>query len=385
MPVGTQGSVRSQRLTDVEALNAPILLANTLHLMRRPGLQTLREIGGLHRLLGWKRAILTDSGGYQVFSLARTSVLDERGVRFRVGAMGHRGAAATPPMIDKSEPELFLSPETSIAAQLTIGSDIMMAFDQCIPSTAGIEQSRDAMERTHRWAERSLAARPGDSSAALFGIVQGACHLDLRRASALALGELCAASGRENGFDGLAIGGLAVGEAKSEREDMTAFTESFMPQQQPRYLMGVGTPIDLLEAVARGVDLFDCVLPTLFAQQGVAFTSLGKVDLRRGVYRLQERPLDPACGCDTCATHTRAYLRHLIKAREVSGWSAIAAHNLYFYTELMARMRRELDAGTFGEFYRAQRDLLAGADCEHPAGATPSGRRSRPVSADLSL
>lgn len=348
MPVGTQASVRSQRIQDIARLPAPIILGNTFHLMRNPGLETLRALGGVKRLNGWKRALLTDSGGYQVFSLAEHAVLDEKGVRFRYG---------------EREPEIFLSPETSVAAQQVIGSDIMMVFDQCIASTADLATARAAMELTHRWAQRSIVARTAEYSGALFGIVQGACHAELRRESALTLAELC---GGTQGLDGLAIGGLAVGESKSEREEMTAWTEQFLPEQQPRYLMGVGTPIDLLEAVARGMDLFDCVMPTLYAQQGVGFTWKGRVDLRRGIYRLEQLPLDPDCPCETCQTHTRAYLRHLIRAREVSGWSAIGAHNLYFYTHFMQAMRDAMDRGEFAEFYYQHRERVAGADLLHP-------------------
>jgi queuine tRNA-ribosyltransferase len=291
MPVGTRGAVRTQTMSQLEALGPRLILANTYHLLVRPGIELFERLGGLHRWIGWPHAVLTDSGGFQVFSLAST--VSEDGVTF-----GRE----------------LLTPERSIAMQRAIGSDIMMVLDQCIAATSPHAAARDAMERTHRWAARSLAAR-GDSPQALFGIVQGACFPDLRRESARALAELP--------FDGFAIGGLAVGETRAQREDITELTAAVLPADRPRYLMGVGTPLDILEAVHRGVDMFDCILPTAWAQHGRAFTSHGRIDLRRGVHKLAEQPLDAACSCEACARHSRSYLHHLIKCEEPLGWQLL--------------------------------------------------------------
>jgi len=345
MPVGTRGTVRTQTLAQLTALDPPILLANTFHLGNRPGPEALAQFGGLHRWMGWPRAILTDSGGFQIFSLAGT-VIDDAGATLR-GADGKTHA---------------LTPERSIAIQRAIGSDIMMVLDQCIASTAPRAHAEQAMHRTHAWAERSRAAAAG-SDAALFAIVQGACFTDLRRISADVLTQ-------QRGFDGYAIGGLAVGESRAERQDVTELVTGLLPADRPRYLMGVGMPIDLLEGVHRGVDMFDCILPTALAQQGLAFTSHGRIDLVRGVHRLAERPLDAACGCEACA-RPRSYLHHLMKHKEPLGWQLLAFHNLAFYLGLMADIRAALRAGTFAAFYAAQRELLTRADPDHPPGKKP--------------
>ncbi|MCX5746592.1 MAG: tRNA guanosine(34) transglycosylase Tgt [Proteobacteria bacterium] len=286
MPVGTRGSVRTQTLVDLAALDPQIILANTYHLAVRPGREAMERFGGLHRWMKWPRALLTDSGGFQIFSLGKGD-----GVR-----IDDAGAAVTS---HTDGTKLVLTPESSIAMQRAIGSDIMMVLDQCIDSTSPRAHTRAAMELTHRWARRSLAAR-GDSPNALFAIVQGACFPELRRESADTLAAI-------DGFDGYAIGGLAVGETKAEREDIAELTAERLPAHKPRYLMGVGTPIDLLEAVHRGLDMFDCVLPTAWAQQGIAFTSRGRVILARGVYKYAEEPLDPACPCPACTTYPRSY------------------------------------------------------------------------------
>jgi queuine tRNA-ribosyltransferase len=258
----------------------------------------------------------------------------------------------------------LLSPESSIAMQRAIGSDIMMVLDQCIPSTAPHAQAEAAMELTHRWAERSLRAR-GDSPQALFGIVQGACHADLRVRSAEFL--------RALPFDGLAIGGLAVGETQDERTTFTDLATDHLPADRPRYLMGVGTPLDLLEAVHRGVDMFDCIIPSQLAQRGTAFTSKGKLQLRRTVYKLADEPLDPECGCDTCRRYARAYLHHLVKAEEVLGWQLLTTHNLTFYHRLMREMRARIFAGTFAEFHAQRKPELQRSDEDNP------GRPPRPA------
>ena len=353
MPVGTRGTVRTQTLAQLTALAPPILLANTYHLGNRPGPEALTQFGGLHRWMGWPRAILTDSGGFQIFSLAGTRI-DDTGAVLR-GADG------------KTQ---VLTPERSIAIQRAIGSDIMMVLDHCIASTAPRAQAEQAMHRTHAWAARSHAARAG-SDAALFAIVQGACVPELRRTSA----DVLTAMG---GFEGYAIGGLAVGESRAERQDITELVAGRLPADRPRYLMGVGMPIDLLEAVHRGVDMFDCILPTALAQQGIAFTSHGRIDLVRGVHRLAERPLDAACACEACA-RPRSYLHHLMKHKEPLGWQLLAFHNLAFYLRLMADIRAALRAGTFPAFYAAQRELLTRADPDNPPGKKPRVKpRHRP-------
>jgi queuine tRNA-ribosyltransferase len=288
--------------------------------------------------MNWEHSVLTDSGGFQIFSLENSRTMTEDGASFRSYIDGTK---------------IFLSPEVSINTQRAIGSDIMMVLDQCIPSTADHSAAAAAMHLTHRWAIRSLAAR-GESPQALFGIVQGACFPDLRRESADFLTNLP--------FDGFAIGGLAVGETKAMREDFTELTSELLPEFLPRYLMGVGTPIDLLEAVHRGVDMFDCIMPTALAQQGVAFTRRGRFRLARGVYKFADEALDGDCKCSTCANYSRAYLHHLIKASESLGWQLIGFHNLWFYHELMATMRSHILADTFARFYRDMREPLALSD-----------------------
>jgi len=355
MPVGTRGTVRTQTIDDLERLGAPILLANTYHLLLRPGADVLARFGGLHRWMGWSGSVLTDSGGFQVFSLAG-------------GATTEEGAALRNPADGVTT---LMSPERSIAMQRSIGSDIMMVLDQCIAATSPHAVARAAMERTHRWAQRSLAAR-GDSPQGLFAIVQGACFEDLRRASADALTSI-------DGFDGFAIGGLAVGESKTQREDITELTASVLPAHLPRYLMGVGTPLDILEAVHRGVDMFDCILPTAWAQHGKAFTSRGKVDLRRGTYRLAEAPLDPSCDCTACTRYARSYLHHLIKCDEPLGWQLLSTHNLRFYLRLVREIRARIVAGTFATFHAEQREALALSDPDHPPGRKPTVRAARPA------
>ncbi|HVK74743.1 MAG TPA: tRNA guanosine(34) transglycosylase Tgt [Kofleriaceae bacterium] len=355
MPVGTRGTVRTQTLGQLEQLGAPIILANTYHLLVRPGFEVFEKFGGLHRWMDWKGSILTDSGGFQVFSLAHARAMDEDGAEFKVSPDG---------------PRIRLTPEKSIAMQRAIGSDIMMVLDQCIDATSSRADAEAAMHLTHRWARRSLAAR-GDSPQALFAIVQGACFEDLRRVSAAELTSI-------DGFDGYAIGGLAVGEPKAAREDMTELTAALLPEDRPRYLMGVGTPLDLLEAVHRGVDMFDCILPTAWSQQGVAFTSHGKVDLWRAVYKLAAEPLDAACDCDACARYTRSYLHHLVRCKEPLGWQLLAFHNLRFYLRLMAEVRAHIAADTFAGFYAERRQTLASPDELAPPRPTPR-RRTGPA------
>lgn len=342
MPVGTQATIKALRPEDALSSGSQILLANTYHLMLRPGTEVFDHVGGIHKFMNWGKSVLTDSGGFQIFSLTHARRMSEKGAEFVSQVDGQK---------------ILLTPEKSIAVQRSIGSDIMMVLDQCIASTSVKQEAREAMDLTHRWARRSLDAR-GDSPQSLFGIVQGALFEDLRQESAEVL--------REMPFDGFAIGGLAVGETRDEREHFTAFTTQFMPEDRPRYLMGVGKPIDLLEAVHRGVDMFDCILPTAQAQQGVAFTHQGVIKLSRGVYRLGSGPIDENCKCPACRTHSRAYIHHLIKSKEFYGWSLVAQHNLYFYHELMREIREQILAGTFYEYYVAKRLALIQDDEVNP-------------------
>jgi queuine tRNA-ribosyltransferase len=367
MPVGTQATVRAQTFDTLESLEFPVLLANTYHLMLRPGIEVFERLGGIHQFNGWKRSVLTDSGGFQIFSLPR--LMEKQGQRFTIN--DEQGAIFRS-YVDGNIIEL--TPERSIAMQRAIGSDIMMVLDQCVPSTCARELAEESVHRTHRWAKRSLDAR-GDSPQSLFGIVQGACYEDLRRISAEQITSLP--------FDGFAIGGLAVGESKAEREDFTELSASLLPEDRPRYLMGVGTPIDLLEAVHRGVDMFDCVLPSSLAQQGVVFTSRGRLDLRRGVYKFSEEKLDPACACSTCARYSRAYLSHLIKAREVLGWTLLGVHNLHFYMRLMREMRAAILEDRFLEYYHAHRGPLSRQVDEDNPTTQPNRRKRRADSRPL--
>ncbi len=355
MPVGTFATVRTQPLDVVEEIGAQVLLANTFHLMLRPGPEVFQKFGDIHRFMGWPKSVLTDSGGFQIFCLPDARHITEEGAKFRA-------------YTDKRE--IMLTPERSIEMQKIIGSDIMMVLDECIPSTSPYEVAKEAMERTHRWAARSLAQR-GDTPQAMFGIVQGACFPDLRRESAKVLCEMP--------FDGFAIGGLAVGETSAEREDSTALVTELLPEHLPRYLMGVGTPRDLLEAVHRGVDMFDCILPTALAQQGVVFTWNGKIDLRRGRYRLDDGSLDPTCQCKVCRNYSIAYLHHLQKVKEPLAWQLLATHNLTFYMKLMAGMRRAIQDDTFLDFYRTHRENLGRSDGGEPPKRRPPHKKTKPA------
>jgi queuine tRNA-ribosyltransferase len=343
MPVGTQATVKGIKTYELEELGADILLANTYHLLLRPGPEVFEKIGGIHRFMNWKRMVLTDSGGFQIFSLPHSRKMTEDGAKFRSYTDGKM---------------ILLSPERSIATQIAIGSDIMMVLDQCVPGDSSHNVAEKAMHLTHRWALRSLKAR-GQSPQALFGIVQGACHTDLRRQSAAFL--------IDHDFDGYAIGGLAVGESKAEREDFCELSAALLPVDKPRYLMGVGTPIDLLEAVHRGVDMFDCIIPSAYAKQGKAYTSQGLIKLERGVYKFQDAPLDPDCSCPTCQIYSRAYLHHLRKTDETLGWQLLSYHNIKYYIDLMTRMRMHILNDTFADYYREQRERLARPDDDHPS------------------
>jgi queuine tRNA-ribosyltransferase len=354
MPVGTQATVKSQTAETLRETGANVLLANTYHLLLRPGPEVFKKFGGIHRFMKWDRPVLTDSGGFQIFSLQAERAMKEEGAHFQSYVDGKT---------------FLLSPESSIEMQKAIGSDIMMVLDQCIPSTADFAQSEAAMLLTHRWAERSLRAR-GDSPQALFGIVQGACHHDLRRRSAEFL--------RTLGFDGLAIGGLAVGETHAERYEFTGVVTDHLPTHLPRYLMGVGTPIDLLEAVHRGVDMFDCIIPTQLAQRGAVFTSQGKLQLNRSVHKFSQEPIDPQCDCHTCKNYSRGYLHHLTKTGENLGWHLLGIHNLAFYHRLMRTMRDHILRDDFASFYAKMRVELVRTDEENPSRPTKQTRFPRP-------
>jgi len=351
MPVGTQASVRNVPAEQLAAAGSQILLANTYHLLLRPGKEVFERLGGIHNFMKWQGSVLTDSGGYQVFSLSQSRKVSEEGVTF---ASYVDGALH------------LLSPENSIAMQKAIGSDIMMAMDVCIPSTSEFTESQKAMEQTHRWALRSLTAR-GTSAQAIFGIVQGACHEKLRIESAKFINSLA--------FDGLAIGGLAVGETKTERERFTELACSYLSPDRPRYLMGVGTPLDLLEGVHRGIDMFDCIIPTQFAEQGNVFTSTERIQLARGIYKFAEDRLDPGCACPTCATYSRAYLHHLVKTCEPLSTQLLGTHNIWFYHSLMNKIRSSILNGSFLSFYNEWRERLDARDVPRQEAPTKVGRR----------
>jgi queuine tRNA-ribosyltransferase len=334
MAVGTRATVTGLTPADLTAMGAQVVLGNTYHLMLRPGPELFRRVGGIHRFMGWSGPVLTDSGGYQIFSLPGDRTLSEEGARFR---------SYTDQRVH------LLSPERSIAMQTAIGSDIMMVLDVCVDSRSDAATTRAAMERTHRWALRSLAARENQDQA-LFAIVQGGVMPELRRESAALL--------TGHPFDGFAIGGLAVGDARAAREDLTHFSAELLPAERPRYLMGVGTPPELLQAILAGVDMFDCVLPTHLAWQGTAFTSTGRVRLTRGPAALSDDPLDAACGCTTCETASRAYLHHLFKCAEPLGPRLLSVHNLHHYHALMTEARRAIEEGSYASFARAKLEAI---------------------------
>ncbi len=327
MPVGTYATVKAMTPEEVIATGAQIVLGNTFHLMLRPGVEVISKHGDLHDFMHWQGPILTDSGGFQVFSLAERRKITEQGVTF-----------ASP--IDGAK--VFLGPEESMAVQHALGSDIVMIFDECTPYPADHTQVQESMELSLRWAERSKQAHQSNSSA-LFGIVQGGMYEDLRRCSATELQNI--------GFDGYAIGGLSVGEPAEQRNQVLDFTLPLLPIDRPRYLMGVGRPEDLVESVARGVDMFDCVMPTRNARNGHLFTSQGVLRIRNARFNDDTGPVDPECGCYTCQHYSRAYLRHLNRCDEILGHRLATIHNLSFYQTLMQEMRQAIAAGNFAEFY----------------------------------
>jgi len=326
MPVGTYGTVKAMTPEELEGSGAEIVLGNTFHLMLRPGTQVVKAHGDLHDFMHWQRPILTDSGGFQVFSLGAMRKISEQGVHFRSPIDGSR---------------IFMGPEESMAVQRDLGADIVMIFDECTPYPVTEEAARQSMELSLRWAERSKLAH-GDNSSALFGIVQGGVFEALRERSLEGLAAI--------GFDGYAVGGLSVGEPVEARWRIMDFLSTRLPVEHPRYLMGVGTPEDIVAAVARGMDMFDCVLPTRNARNGHLFTHQGVVRIRNAVHAEDTGPLDPYCDCYTCRNYTRAYLRHLSRCNEILGARLNTIHNLHYYQSLMRTIRNAIDAGRFDSF-----------------------------------
>jgi queuine tRNA-ribosyltransferase len=345
MPIGTQGSVKAVTPRELHELNAQIILGNSYHLFVRPGLDVINHFGGLHNFMSWDGPILTDSGGYQIFSLAKLRKITEDGVEFQNHIDGARA---------------FISPEIAMEIQAALGSDIAMVLDECVPYPCEYEYAARSAELTTRWAKRcrtvasavsaekiSDALRTAHSTARqlLFGIVQGGTFNDLRRASAQAVVEL--------DFDGYAIGGVSVGEPENEMLRAVESAEPVLPTDKPRYAMGLGTPPQLLEMIARGMDMFDCVLPTRLARNGTAFTATGTLNLKNAEFAQDKSPIEENCACPACREFTRGYIRHLIKAEEILGLRLITLHNLHFYLNLMSRARTEIEAGTFDRFRKA--------------------------------
>jgi len=326
MPVGTQATVKAITPDNLAELGAEIILANTYHLFLRPGHELIRELGGLHKFMNWDHPILTDSGGFQIFSLRELAKITEEGAAFKSHLDGS---------------SLFLSPEDAVSVQEALGSDIMMCLDTCIPYPADRNETLAATELTSRWARRSRTAQKGTGQL-LFGIVQGGMYPDLR---SLAMDQLL-----EIGFDGYALGGLSVGEPHELMLDITEHTAQLLPQDHPIYLMGVGTPEDLVECVYRGVDMFDCVMPTRNARNGMLFTSRGRVVIKNSQYGNDPRPPDENCGCYTCRNYSRAYLRHLYMSREILAYHLNTIHNLYYFVGLMGSMREAIKNDTFLQF-----------------------------------
>ena len=339
MPVGTQGSVKAVSPQELRELNAQTILGNTYHLFVRPGLDVIKHFGGLHNFMGWDGPILTDSGGFQIFSLAKLRKISEEGAAFQNHIDG------TP---------AFISPEIAMEIQTALGSDIAMALDECVPYPSEYDYAAKSAELTTRWARRCRAAHDvivGDArkenrrGQLLFGIVQGGTFDDLRRASAQAIVEV--------GFDGYAVGGVSVGEPEHEMMHAVESAEPFLPTDKPRYAMGLGTPPQLLEMIARGMDMFDCVLPTRLARNGTAFTAAGTLNLKNAEFAMDKKPIEENCGCPACRQFARGYIRHLIKAEEILGLRLITLHNLHFYLNLMSQSRSHIESGAFYEFRKA--------------------------------
>ncbi|WP_409043464.1 tRNA guanosine(34) transglycosylase Tgt [Latilactobacillus sakei] len=330
MPVGTQASVKTMAPEDLKEMGAGIILSNTYHLWLRPGEDIVEKAGGLHKFMNWDRGVLTDSGGFQVFSLAKLRDISEEGVAFKSHLNGEK---------------LFLSPEKAIHVENALGADIMMSFDECPPFFESYDYVKKSVERTSRWAERGLIVHQNPATQGLFGIVQGAGFEDLRRQSARDLVGM--------DFPGYSIGGLSVGESKGEMNRVLDFTTPMLPEDKPRYLMGVGSPDALIDGVIRGVDMFDCVLPTRIARNGTTMTSQGRLVVKNAKYSEDFRPLDPKCDCYVCKNYTRAYIRHLIKADETFGIHLTSYHNLYFLINLMHQVQDAIEQDNLLEFREA--------------------------------
>lgn len=333
MPVGTVGSVKTLTPEDLRGLGAQIILGNTYHLYLRPGMEVISAFGGLHKLIAWDRPILTDSGGFQIFSLNKLNRLDEQGAHFQSHLDGSK---------------LTLTPELAVQIQEIIGSDIHMVLDECTPYPATPEQARTSMERSMRWAQRCRNAK-SRPELCQFGIVQGGVYPELRQESARALIDI--------GFEGYAIGGLSVGETKTEMKETIEACTEILPTDRPRYLMGVGTPLDIIEGIARGVDMFDCVMPTRNGRNGTLFTSTGRVNIKGLKFRFDDTPLDAACSCYTCKTFSRGYLRHLFVAGELTALRLFSLHNLHFYLHVAKTARTAILGGKFQELLSHHRQL----------------------------
>lgn len=329
MPVGTQATVKALTPAQLKELGVEAVICNAYHLSLRPGEQIVKDLGGIHRFMGWDRTIVTDSGGYQVFSLKNITRISDEGVEFSSPFTGER---------------VFFSPERVMDIQMALGSDIMMPFDQCVPYPCERDDAREAMLRTDGWTRRCLAALSTSKSddRALFGIVQGSVFRELRRESVERLGEM--------DLDGYAVGGLSVGEGRYLMNEALGYTIEKLPLDKPRYLMGVGPPVDILDAVEQGVDMFDCVLPTRNGRNGCAFTKSGKIKLFNSIYKEDQRPLDDNCDCYTCRVFSRAYLRHLFFAGEILAMTLVSLHNVHFFQEMMHNVREAVLAGAFVRF-----------------------------------
>ena len=343
MPVGTQATVKAQLTRTLEDAGSQILLANTYHLLLRPGPEVFRRMGGIHKFMSWERSVLTDSGGFQIFSLPHSRSMSEEGAVFQSYLDGKT---------------ILLSPEVSIETQTR---DRQRHHDGA-RSVHRLDRGR-RRRRAPRWRSRSAGRRGAWRRA---GIRRRRCSRSCKARSSRICDAKVPRGSREMPFDGFAIGGLAVGEAKSEREDLCEFTAELLPNDKPRYLMGVGTPLDILEAVHRGVDMFDCIIPTQVAQRGAVFTSRGYLQMRRGVYKFADEKLDPECDCPTCARYSRAYLHHLTKSGETLGWQLLGKHNIHFYHQLMREMRASILADRFLELYRSKREFLHEVDADNP-------------------
>ena len=328
MPVGTQATVKACTINDIKKTNSEIILSNTYHLMERPGVEIIKANGGLHNFMSWDKPILTDSGGYQVFSLAKKRKITEEGIEFNSALNGNK---------------LFLNPEICMELQQAYGVDIAMALDECTPYPAEVSVAKESMHLSMRWAQRSRDAFQSDNSS-LFGIIQGGVYKDLREESLDILKKI--------EFEGYAIGGLSVGEPKDDLQGITSHIAPLMPENKPRYLMGVGTPLDIVKAVESGVDMFDCVIPTRHARNGYLYTSEGIVKIRNSIHKNTLEKLDPNCDCYTCSNFSKSYLHHLDKTKEMLGSTLQTIHNLYFYLNLMRNLRVSIETGTLQTFIR---------------------------------